>query len=418
MMFQTKADTDIDLKAAETDGELRMANDLMAKAHAHADYFAALHWLETSGPGYPAYQREHTRIALWKNEVAGALRLNTETMRLGEARLKMGSFSGVTTAPRHRRRGVCRALMMDALRYMQDHNYHVAMLFGIPNFYHQFRFTTALVDYTIIMDLEETLMCQSTAFRVREAKPGDIPAVQKIHAANDAEVACSLLRTSAHFTNKWDLRCCGPDRSGGMRVLTNDQGKVVAYFIAAKDRDRLCVSELGVAEASLCEHVLAACGRLASDETVGRIHFLVPPPHAFARFLLLYRSTHEMRIVRDSGGMMAFVNLGETLESLIPEWEGLLAKSALRDSRVEFTLLVDETHYRVRAHHGAIDVAQSPGKNKIGLGMADLMRLMTGYVHADDVLDARRRIITEEARALFNVLFPKRSPYVWQFDRF
>ena len=402
---------DLRVKPVETDEELRLANDLMAKAH-YADYFAALHWLETCGAGYPGYHREHTRIAVWKNEVAGALRMNTEIVRIGEARLKVGGFGWVTTCTRHRQKGVCRALMVDTLQYMRDHNYHVSMLFGIPNFYHRFGFVTTLSDHSIIMDLEEALTSIYARYRMRDAKPGDILAIQKLHAANDAEVTCSLLRSCAHLTNKWDIR------GKGMRVLTTEQGKVVAYFLARKDGDHLTVEEVGFADMAACEQVLGASARIAADEAVGRIHFLVPPSHPFAHFLLLYKTTHQMQVVRDTGGMMAFINLGETLENLIPEWENLLARSALRDARTEFTVLVDGSPYRLRANRGAIDVAQFPGKNKVSVTAAELMHLVTGYRHAEDILATRRRLITTEARALISALFPKHNPYVWLFDRF
>ena len=403
--------TDLVVKPVETDEELRLANDLMAKAH-WADYFAALHWMETCGAGYPGFEREHTRIAMWKNELAGALRLTTETVRLGEARLKTGGLGWITTAAHHRQKGVCRALMLDTFKYMQAHNYHVAMLFGIPNFYHRFGFATALFDYTITMDLEDASTVGRGPLRAREAKPGDIPIVQKIHNANDADVSCSLLRSSAHLTNKWDHRC------KGMRVLTNDKGKVVGYFIARKKGDQLAVEEVGVSDEIVCDAVLGACAQRAAEETVGHIQFMTPPSHPFARFLLQFKTTHHMHVVRDSGGMMAFVNLEEALESLIPEWESLLVRSSLFDRRVEITLIVDGVHYRVRASRGTVDVTPYAGISKVSLSSADLMHLVTGYLYVEDILAKRRRLITAEARSLLDVLFPKRDPYVWQFDRF
>jgi predicted acetyltransferase len=410
-MLRNDRNHDLVIRAVESDDEIRLANDLMAKGF-NADYFSSLHWLETCGAGYPGFRREHTRVAMSGNDLAGALRLTTETIRLGEARLRTGGLAWVTTSPRHRQRGVCRALMFDTFNYMRQRNYHLAMLFGIPNFYHRFGFATTLADYSIIMDAEELLAAPLATRRVREAKPGDIPAIQRIHAANDADVACSLLRSSAHITNKWDHRC------KGMRVLTNDQGKVLAYFLARKDGVQLTVNEIGVSDMALCGDILTACARYAADEAVARIHFLVPPPHPFARFLLLYTSTHQMRIVRDCGGMMAFVDVAEALENLIPEWESLLAKSSLREDRIEVTLVVDKTYHRVRANRGAIDVSQFPGKNRLGLTPADLMHLVTGYRYIEDILAAKRHVITAEARALLAVLFPKRTPYVWPFDRF
>lgn len=410
-MLFAKGQQDLLCKGVESDEELRLANDLMAKVHM-ADYFAALNWLETSGVGYPSFRREHTRIALWRGELAGSLRMNTETLRLGEARLKTGGFGWVTTQPRYRQKGICRTLVLDTLEYMRNHGYHISLLFGIPNFYHRFGFATVLADYTISMELEEASTIPHLTHRLREAKPGDIPAIQRIHNANDVDAACSALRTSAHLTNKW------AHAAKTLRVLANGQGKVVAYFMARKDGAHLSVDEVGISEPGLCDAVLAACARMAADETVGRIHFLVPPTHLFARFLLQYKSSHEMRVTHDEGGMLAFVNLVETLESMTPEWERLIAASSLRDARAEVTFLVDGEAFRVRTHRGAVDVSATSGRNRVSFTTAELMFLVTGCRYVEDILASRRRILSAETRELLSALFPRRAPYVWTFDRF
>ncbi len=400
---------DIVAKPVETDEELRLAHDLMAKVH-FSDYFAGMHWLDAYGESYPGFRREHTRVALCEGQLAGALRIYTETIRIGEARLKTGGFAAVTTAPGFRNRGICRRLMLDAMAYMKRHGYHISMLFGIPNFYHRFEFATTLADYAILVEVVEAAMPQTTC-KARPAKPGDIRDIQKIHNMNDQGVACSLLRSAAHLTNKWE-------RCKNMQVLLNTQGKVVAYFTPRRDKEQLTVDEVGVADEVACEAVLAAAAKVAGEESVGRIRFHVPPPHPFARFLLRYKSRHETYILRDAGGMMAFIDIGESLEHMIPEWESLLAQAAARDYRAEFTLLVNKAQFRVRANRGAIDVAGQSGNNKVSLSPGELMHLLTGYRYAEDILATRRRILTPEARALIMALFPKRTPFVWNFDKF
>ncbi|HEO72225.1 MAG TPA: GNAT family N-acetyltransferase [Candidatus Hydrogenedentes bacterium] len=418
--------SNIVVRGVENADELRRANDLMAKTHC-MDYFRGLEWLEKVGRQYPNFLIEHTRIALHDGDLAGALRLNTETIRIGEARLKMGGFGWVTTDGRHRRKGVALALIRDTMHYMKRHGYHVSMLFGIPNFYHRFGFVTTLADYAIVVGTGEAATTLRGAWKLRDAKPSDIRAIQKLHNANDAHVACSLLRSAAHITNKWD------NWRTHLHVMTTAQGKVVAYCHAHPGDGELLVDDLGLepaaqarptpsvygsAEAGLAVALLKACSDLAAQEHAGRLRFQLPPPHPFARFLLQYTSTHEMRLVRDRGGMMAFVDLDEALESMIPEWESRLTASVARDERIELTLVVDRAPYRVRANRGAVDVALASGTNKVSLTAGELMHLVTGYRYAPDVLAARRRSMTAQSRTFFNILFPKRHPYVWHFDRF
>ena len=63
-------------------------------------------------------------------------------------------------------------------------------------------------------------------------------------------------------------------------------------------------------------------------------------------------------------------------------------------------------------------MAQAAGRNKFALEKGELMQLIAGYRYLDDILQAERRLLTAEAKELLATLFPKRSPYVWPFDRF
>lgn len=402
--------TTLEFRSTADKDELRKANELMAGAHAD-DSPGALRWLVRHASSYPGLPRGHTRIALLNGEIAGALRLTTETMRLGEARLRVGGLGWVATAPQHRHRGICTGLLQETRRYMIEQRYHLSMLFGIPNFYHRFGFATTLADYLITLDAAEAPTVLSGEYKIRPVKPGDIGAIQKMHSANDEGVACSLLRSSAHLKMKWD-------RFSSARVFTTHQGRVVAYVLLGEDEKLLPVQEVGIDDRAAAPDVLAYCTQRAQDDYKPRVRFMTPPEHVFARFLAGYESTHEMRLSRQRGGMMSFMDIGESLESMLPEWEGRAAQSIVADRRCEVTLLVDGVGYRLRSHYGAIDIAAGMGKNKFSITSTDLMRLLTGYTHLEDIYNLERRLIASDARAFLAAIFPKRNPYVHTFDRF
>ncbi len=393
------------LKAVESKDELRVAHDLMAKVHCK-DYFEGLRWMETAGAGYPNFRPEHTRIALWKGEVAGALRITTDTIRL-----KMGGFGWISTSGRHRHKGIARELIVDTLAYLQRQNYHVSMLFGIPNFYHRFGFATTLADYVSVLQVIDLALGSNGDYRVRAGKPGDIAAMQKIHNQSDGDVACSIVRSGAHLTNRWE-------QWRPVQVLTDAKGKVAAYYLPRIDGNEMYVDEVGAVSRRCFRSLLHACQQQAIEHHAARIRFRMPPTHAFARYLTRFRSAHETRICVNEGGMMAFVNLGETLESMVPEWESCLAQSAFARGRVEVTLVTEDGAYRIRAHRGAIAVTPGAATNKLSLTKVELMHMLTGYYHAEDVLDSKRRMLSEDARAFLNTVFPKRTPFVWPLDQF
>lgn len=389
--------------------EIAFANDLMAKAH-RGNYYESLRKVQAHA-AYPNARPEHTRLAYWEGELAGCLRIFADTIRLGEARLHMAGIGWVSTAEAHRHKGVARELLAHTLNYLRAQRYHVAMLFGIPNFYHRFGFATALSEHEARIDAIEAMHAAEGPQRVRGIKPGDVPAVQRLHNQCDTETACSLVRIAPHITLRWD-------RWKHARVLTDARGKVLAYFVPRRTHEALVIDETGVADPALCGAIIRACAALAQEEFAQELRFLGPPGHPMMQHLVRFRSSHETLAVRDEGGMMAYVDLNEALESMLPEWEARVQRSAVRSLRIELTLLVDRVPIRIRAVRGALDIAIAAGSNKCGLSRAELMQLMTGHRFLDEVLATRRRMLSPEARLLLDALFPKRTPYVWMLDRF
>jgi predicted acetyltransferase len=399
---------DYQILPATTPEALRDAVALMASVHRRGPERDGLEEMSTR---YPGFSPEHIRTARAGDEVVSALRITTDTLLLGEARLRLGGVGWIATAPHHRHRGLARALLLDAFDYLARQNYHVCMVFGIPGFYGQFGFTACLPDYTVLVDTNEALGFER-ALELRAAKSGVVPVLQRIHAQHNMRIPCSLARTSAHYMNRWHLW-------RGWHTLGDREGRVHGYFIATRSGNHLRVDDAGIDDKCWCPALVAATGALAAEASLHQIRFHVPPNHPLARYLAQFRSVHETHVDRDAGGMMRFVNVGETLESMIPEWEGLVAGSVLRDTHTECTLVTGPGQgHRIRAHRGAIDIAPGMGTNKVSLTPADLMHLVTGFRHLDDILEERRALLSPEARTLLQTIFPKRAPYMWPFDHF
>ena len=309
------------IRGVITEEELSRAHELMGKAFTD-DYYESLEWLNTVGTGYPGYRQEHTRVALWGDEIAATLRLTTDTIRIGEARLKMGGIGWVATENAFRHKGIMVKLIQNTFQYMYRNNYHVSMLFGIPGFYQQFGYVSALAEFSTSMPVSEEAYVPHGPYKLRLAKPGDIAAIQKIHTAQDGNTACSLIRSVAHMRNGWrDWK--------GMQVLTNPAGKVTGYFLAKKKKDHLSIREAAALDWVGCGNILHACLQQSEKACLPRLRFMVPPSHPLIQRIMQYHSTHEMRLEQNENGMMALVSLQETLESMIPEWEHRLRSSAL-----------------------------------------------------------------------------------------
>lgn len=403
--------SDIVIKGIASAEEQEVANDLMARVHFGNDYVYGLQWLHSFDANYPEYSREHTR-GLWSDGCLAAVhRLVTHTIRIGEARLKMGGFAAVTTDHVYRGRGYMAMLISDSMRYLKRHGYHVSALFGIAGFYHRWGFASVLPEYGSTIEMREADAAAVMHGKHRAIKPGDVSAVQRIHTRNDSDTACSVIRVSAHITNRWE-------RWKNARVVTDDKGKVVAYFLGSPQGGDYRIEEMGILDYSWCPALLNACVARARNEFASRISFAAPPTHPLVRYLLQYRSDHEMHVSRNSNGMMSVVNIGETFECMVPEWESLLRKSDAANIRAEFTLVVDRSPWRVRANRGAVDVALTTGANKISLSPLELVQLLSGCRHIEEVFARKRRIVNTPGKTLLYALFPKRAPYIWHVDRF
>ena len=404
-----KVPTGIAVRAPESKREMRQAHEMLA-AVSNGEENPGAYWRSGYSAGYPGSPPEHTRIAMWGGELAGVLRITSETLRLGEARLKAGGLGAGPAVARRRDKGVARLLLEDAMAYLHSHQYHAALLFGDWDVHYPLGFAPALPEYCAVTGV---LLPQGAApeHTARPAKPGDLKAIQRIHNANDANAACSVLRSTAHFTNKWT-------QSPGFHVLTDAQGKIAAYFIEGPATPRaLEILETGVTGTASCNSLLRACSERAALHNRGSLRFHMPPTHPFARYLHCVPSVHETHIAGDGGGMMALVDAAEALENLIPEWENALAQSSLAEKSLELTLLAGNTPFRVRARRGAIDIAAQAGQNRVRLGRRALVQLIAGYLPPDHLLGEGQNLLAPEALQLFRTLFPARAPYVWQFDR-
>lgn len=410
----------IDTRAVKNAAELQEANDLMAKVFAHS-YFDIMQWMRHIGTAYPGFHPEHTRVARIDGDLAGTLRITSDTVRIGEARLHMGGFGWIATAAHHRHKGVASALIEDGIRYMRERSYHISMLFGIPNFYHRFGYCTTLAEYATRLDVRDLPAYEGPAFRIRKAKPGDIRLMQKMHEQDDGATACSIIRCGAHFNYHWK-------QWENARIVMTPEGKVLGYLLIERGSayasprkqagNTLEVEEVGVINRAGCAVVLEAAARIARESLLTELRFEAPPEHPLIAYLHQFRSAHTMNLTKGEGGMIAVVNMAETLESMIPEWESQLARQGGRELNTELTLHIDGAPFTVRTHRGAISVVKQGGRNKLSVTGEEFVQLLTGYRHLSEVLAIRRRIITADGHRLAEALFPKRHPYVWRIDRF
>lgn len=400
----------VTIKAVETDEELYRATRLMTAAH-RSEVSHRCAWLERNGATYPRFKREHTRIALWNGELAGALRVSTDTIRIGEARLKTGGLGWVSIAANFQGRNVRDMLVRQTLEYLKEHRYHLSMIFGQSQAYERFGFVGAMRDYTAHIDCTKTPRPGSFTGRARPVKPGDIGALQRMQSSNSLDISCSILRERAHFTNQWE-------QFKDATVFTSAQGKIDGYLLLRSEIGKLHIHEAEAVGDAAFRDIVSYVFGVAKERLITRLVFHGSPNHPVMRVLSNSVSPEALRLSSGRAGMVRITDVDETLESMIPEWESRAHRSLLREMDCEVTLLLENGPYRIRVRFGAVDIASQSGKNKFSLDQAIFTQLLTGCRDIAEIWPLERRLITREGRALLEILFPKRDPYMALFDRF
>ena len=115
--------------------------------------------------------------------------------------------------------------------------------------------------------------------------------------------------------------------------------------------------------------------------------------------------------------MVVDLNVEETLETMISEWESRIDQSLLRALDEEVTLYIDKTPYRIRTHYGILDIARQSGRNKFSIESATLTKLLFGSIPLSEVYAQWPRLITPQGRAMLDALFPQRFPSLTYLDR-
>ena len=398
----------ITFKGVETDEELRRAHLLMTSQDP-APYTPSIHWLNHHAERYPQYFREHTRIACVNGDVVAALRITTDTMRIGEARLKVGGIGWIA----HKSDStIIHSLVEETTRYLQEHRYHISVIFAPIHAYTENGYAQSLNDNTIKLPLDKIRHPPIPNQCIRAMKPGDISAILQIYTDKYRHVPCSILREYTHMSIKWDVL-------KQATVLTSLKGVVEGYWLSSVKGDEVHIYEIAMQHDVQYSSVLAYCKTLAHDHLTTRLVLHIPHEHPLTQYL--HNSSLPIEYAHATSpnkGLVRIIDLEETLESMIPEWEHRIHKSLLRERHCEVTMMVEGTPYRIRIHYGVLDIAKQVGKNKFTVSRQTFTHLLTGFDHFGEIWSQDRRLINREGKALLEVLFPKLNPYITPFDHY
>src|SRR4051812_23886855 len=141
----------------------------------------------------------------------------------------MDGIGMVGTLQEYRGRGYARRMLTAALAQMAAGDAALTMLYGIPNFYPQFGYTTAGPEYTLSVPLTGPAPPLAAGWQVRPALPADLPALQRLYDHDTAGAVGAVLRSPGLYPWTKLAQLSAADLAAECCVVVDPGGTVAAY---------------------------------------------------------------------------------------------------------------------------------------------------------------------------------------------
>jgi predicted acetyltransferase len=335
-------------------------------------------------------------------------------MRIGEATVRMGGIAGVHTDRAHRNKGLARRVLEHSNAWMEANAYDCAILFGIPDFYHKFGYAVCLVESKVEVRTRSAERAPTT-LAVRAFTPDDLPAVQGIYAANNADLTGSVVRSDK---THWFSKGSTYEADVEAFVFTDSANQVVAYASRDKSNEEVVIGEVG----ARCPEYYADIVRWAADHAielrVETIRFYLPPDSLCVAYLSQYGVRQTLIFPRNGEGMGRIIHLQRFMEKTLPEWTRRADAAHTVTPGAALRLETDIGSVTLRRTENALVLAEdAKPTGRVRLPQWRLMQLAMGYYSAD-LASAFPEVQAEGDLSLFHALFPRRLPYIWRTDHF
>ena len=327
-------------------------------------------------------------------------------MRVGPIPLRCGGIGGVGTDAEHRGKGYSRRVIEDSLAFMYDEGFHLAALFGIPDFYPRYGFAPALIDCEIIICTRDAEMAMAR-YGVREMQAEDVPAILYLYEKLCGRRTGSIVRDRSTW-KRFRLGSGWTDRVGAFVVTAGHE--VIGYASYNLDYWRFGCGEVGYRDEGVFGTLLAEMARRAVTLRVSEFAIRTPPDDPFAIYCRRYGCETKVTYPRNGSGMVCIINQGQALQLLQPLFAERLVQGDMNwpGSLLFCTELGED---RLKLGEGAREA-------RIQLSHTVLTQWLMGYRSVRDALLESDLEIAPGVVPLLEVLFPPGYPYLWHADRF
>ncbi len=357
-----------------------------------------------------------------------------QSIASGCSQVDMGGIAGVGTEEDCRNQGLSRRVLQEAVRFMEQADLGLTMLYGIPNFYHKFGYASAGPNRMAYVDATSPVGGLPSGWHMRALEVDDLPQMQQIYSQYLSQNVCGArIRPDGLRSWSWLNGVATGNRDDECIVLTAPDGHVAAYALhgrgswshgalAQAQPETFAIGEPLADSPASADVLLQACQlwmpemALKLNRQLNRIAYAVTDEGAVAAALMRCNSEF-VQIHRESANCMVRVaNMQQLFENMMPEWRRLANKGGLH---MDTTITFDTELGSKSLHVGMGGVhlcAPSEKAHQIKLSSGQLGQLVLGAVPACDLL--ARLSAPAEAVEVCQLLFPKRQQHMYLADRY
>ncbi|MHB1461168.1 MAG: GNAT family N-acetyltransferase [Armatimonadota bacterium] len=364
------------------------------------------------------------------------LRIANRPIAVGCAQVEMGGIADVGTLEECRYQGLSRRVLQETMRFMEQSEFGLTMLYGIPNYYHKFGYASAGPNRGAVIKTQEQVPELPAGWQIRPVTVQDISELKRLYAVYLAENVCGA-RVRPDDSTSWRelTRVATGERADDCMVLMAPDGHVAAYAWHGKGSwvadglERAIPSALVVSEAiaespQAADVLLVACeiwGKGIADKEsreITSIAYAVTEEGCVAAALMRRDCEFRQQYSACGNCMVRVGNLDQLFDLMMPEWRRLARQSAGSiDSMICF-----ETPLGSKALHvnmGGVSLCDpAEAGYKLSLSVGEMAMLVIGSMPTEDLLARLPNPPCEDAVTACKLLFPKRQQHMFLADRY
>jgi predicted N-acetyltransferase YhbS len=388
----------IEVRGARTEEMPEVLNMVPRVMGSTREYFASAYRND------PCARAEHSRIVRRDGQIVSHIRLYDRWQRVGQAPVHVGCAGDVCTLPEHRKQGYCRALLEDALRYWDEHDYDFSMIVSGVGVYAACGWAP-LVEHGFILPAEDRHSAPRGECEIRRFVRGeDLTAVSQVYAAYNAARSLATIRSPAYWERHFSWITGEIEEAF---LVAERAGRIVAYLRCERGGERILISEFchlpGHERAAIC--LLDATQTFAAKRRFSGLQSYLPAEHPAAAEA---RSRPGFEVTETAVLLFRLVSLRRLLQRLRPLLEERAREAGIEG---ELTLEVDGQAVGLQVRRGTLLLGE-PATSGVRVAPATFFPLLFGAAEPVELLAG---LPAEPSRMLAG-LFPPGAPVYWRTD--